>query len=169
MTAEARRALVLRTLKDAAQPVSASALAERFGVSRQIIVGDVALLRAGGEAILSTPRGYALRHGGEGLLQRTVACVHDAAGTQRELNIMVDNGCTVRDVIVEHPVYGQITGTLELRSRYDVAQFMARSAGTPPLSSLTEGIHLHTLLCPDEDAFRRVKAALREAGFLVEE
>lgn len=169
MTAAARRAGVLRALQGAAQPLSATALAERFGVSRQIIVGDVALLRAGGEEILATPRGYALRQGGEGLLLRTVACVHDAAGTERELNIMVDNGCTVRDVIVEHPVYGQLTGTLELRSRYDVAQFMERSAGAPPLSSLTEGIHLHTLLCPDEAAFLRVKAALKEAGFLVEE
>ena len=168
MTAGARRASVLRALEGAAQPMSATALAEQFGVSRQIIVGDVALLRAGGAEILATPRGYTLRQSGSGVL-RTVACVHDAAGTERELDIMVDNGCTVRDVIVEHPVYGQLTGTLEPRSRYDVAQFMERSAGAPPLSSLTEGIHLHTLLCPDEAAFQRVKAALKEAGFLVEE
>ena len=169
MTAKARREAILAELRRASQPLSAAFLADSFGVSRQIVVGDVALLRAGGEEILATPRGYLLRRGGEGRLRRTVACVHDAAGTERELNIMVDNGCAVLDVIVEHPVYGQLTGTLELRSRYDVQQFLLRSAGAPPLASLTEGIHLHTLLCPDEEAFRRVKAALAGAGFLVEE
>lgn len=168
MTAKARREDLLAALRRAEQPLSATTLAERCGVSRQIIVGDIALLRAAGEEILATPRGYTLRRAAEGLV-RTVACVHDAAGTERELNIMVDNGCTVRDVIVEHPVYGQLIGALELHSRFDVRQFLERSAGAPPLSSLTDGIHLHTLLCPDEAAFRRVKAALGEAGFLVEE
>ena len=168
MTAKARREALLEALKRAEHPLSATALAERSGVSRQIIVGDIALLRAAGAEILATPRGYTLRGAAEGI-ERTVACVHDAGGTERELNIMVDNGCTVRDVIVEHPVYGQLTGALELRSRYDVQQFLRRSAGAPPLSSLTDGIHLHTLLCPDEAAFRRVKTALGEAGFLVEE
>lgn len=72
-----------------------------------------------------------------------------------ELNTMVDNGCTVVDVIVEHPLYGQLTGPLQLSSRYDVAQFIARSHTAQPLSVLTGGIHLHTLLCPSEDAYGR--------------
>jgi transcriptional regulator of NAD metabolism len=91
-------------------------------------------------------------------------------GTERELQIMVDNGCTVLDVVVEHAVYGQLTGQLRIRSRYDVAQFMERLIldGAKPLSSLTDGIHLHTLLCPDEAAYRRSRDALRQAGFLLE-
>ena len=82
----------------------------------------------------------------------------------------VDQGCTVVDVIVEHPIYGQLTGPLHLSSRYDVARFIARSAEEDalPLSNLTEGIHLHTLLCPDEAAFLRVRAALGELGILLE-
>ena len=168
MTAEERRGQILSRLKASAAPVSAHALAEAYGVSRQIIVGDIALLRAAGEEITATPRGYATPRDA-GFLRRTVACVHDGAGTERELNIMVDNGCTVLDVIVEHPVYGQLTGALELRSRYDVRQFLARSEGAAPLSSLTDGIHLHTLLCPDEDAFLRVKNELSNAGFLLPE
>ena len=71
--------------------------------------------------------------------------------------------------IVEHPIYGQITGPLELSSRYDVSQFLLRSAETQPLSILTEGIHLHTLSCPDEAAFIRVQNALRDLGVLLEE
>lgn len=75
---------------------------------------------------------------------------------------------TVVDVIVEHPLYGQLTGPLQLSSRYDVAQFIARSHTAQPLSVLTGGIHLHTLLCPSEDAYRRELDALRQAGFLLE-
>lgn len=168
MTAVERRGAIARTLSASAAPISAGALAEKFGVSRQIIVGDIALLRAGGAEISATPRGYVLLRE-TGMLERSVACVHSAEQTETELNIMVDNGCTVRDVIVEHPVYGQLVGALDLHSRYDVRQFLARSAEAAPLSSLTDGIHLHTLFCPDEQAFQRVKCELAESGILLEE
>ena len=84
---------------------------------------------------------------------------------------MVDNGCTVVDVSVEHPIYGQLTGQLHLSSRYDVGEFVRRvgEPGAQPLSLLTGGVHLHTLRCPDEAAFQRVRDALARAGLLVEE
>ncbi|MDE7219338.1 MAG: transcription repressor NadR [Oscillospiraceae bacterium] len=167
MTAEERRAAIMDTLAQSARPVSASSLAGRFGVSRQLIVGDVALLRAGGAAIDATARGYVIQERREGL-RRRVACRHQGAEMEAELQIMVDNGCAVLDVIVEHPVYGQLTGTLGLTSRYDVKEFIRRSEAAQPLSLLTEGVHLHTLSCPDEEAFLRVKAELRSAGFLLE-
>ena len=102
-----------------------------------------------------------------GLIRR-VACRHDGRGMEAELCAVVDQGCSVLDVIVEHPVYGQLTGPLQLSSRYDVGQFLSRCAGARPLSDLTGGIHLHTLSCPDEDAFRRVRDVLRELGVLLE-
>ena len=170
MNASERRDAILRALSETESPVSASQLAAKFAVSRQIIVGDVALLRAGGADISATPRGYVLGGQSAGLL-RTIACRHDRAGTEEELNIMVDNGCMVLDVVVEHPVYGQLTGQLQITSRYDVRQFVERldQEDTKPLSTLTDGIHLHNLRCPDEAAFRRTCAALREAGYLLEE
>ena len=133
-------------------------------------MGDVALLRAAGAEISATPRGYLIQKAPAGLT-RQVACRHDAAGMEAELNAMVDNGCTVEDVIVEHSVYGQLAGQLNLSSRYDVAQFIRKVAQSDakPLSALTEGIHLHTLRCPDEAAFERVRAQLDSAGFLVRE
>ena len=169
MQAQKRRQAILEILRRSGGPVSASALAERFSVSRQIIVGDIALLRASGAEISATPRGYVILPAASGLT-RQVACQHDDAGMEAELNAMVDNGCTVLDVIVEHPVYGQLTGSLQLSSRYDVAQFIARcaQADARPLSALTEGIHLHTLSCPDEAAFCRVREALRQLSILVE-
>lgn len=170
MTTKERRAEILRLLRASREALSATALAGQLGVSRQVIVGDVALLRAAGENISATPRGYVLS-ADSGDLIRTVACHHKGEDTERELNIMVDNGCTVRDVIVEHPIYGQLTGVLDLKNRYDVGQFVRRlgQGDTIPLSALTDGVHLHTLLCPDEASFERVLAQLREAGLLFQQ
>ena len=167
MDANQRRAALAECLAQAGQPISATVLASRFSVSRQIIVGDIALLRAGGLAISATPRGYVLPREHDGLLY-TVACIHGPDELGRELEIMVDNGCTVVDVVVEHPVYGQLTGPLQLSSRYDVQQFLDKVAayGARPLSDLTDGVHLHTIRCPDERAYRRVLEQLNEAGIL---
>ncbi|MBQ3135265.1 MAG: transcription repressor NadR [Oscillospiraceae bacterium] len=170
MDAQERRRGVAKCLEQTQGPVSATVLAKKFSVSRQIIVGDVALLRAGGMEISATPRGYVLPAPAAGM-KYTIACRHTAAQMERELNAIVDQGCTVVDVIVEHPVYGQITGPLQLTSRYDVAQFVRLVAeqGATPLSALTDGIHLHTILCPDEAAFDRVKESLKQLGMLPEE
>lgn len=163
MKAEERRKLIQLTLTSQ-KPTSASTLAALCSVSRQIIVGDIALLRAAGVEIVATPRGYKLgEHSG---LLRTVACVHDGAGLEAELLTMVDHGCTVIDVVVEHPLYGEITGQLQLASRYDVQQFLTKACSAAPLSSLTQGVHIHNLRCPSEEAFQRVRAALDGLGIL---
>ncbi len=166
MNASRRRARILDYLRAAQAPLSATALAQKLSVSRQVIVGDVALLRAA-EAVTATPRGYVLDRPRPGLT-RTVACLHSGADMGRELTLMVDQGCTVVNVIVEHPVYGQLTGPLDLSSRYDITEFIRKveENAARPLSLLTDGIHLHTLRCPDEGAFERAAAALEEAGFL---
>lgn len=167
MTTPERRSAIYQVLSSEV-PVSASALATRFGVTRQVIVGDIALLRAEGRSITATPRGYIIPRQ-EGLI-RTIATVHDAGGTQDELNAMVDCGCTVIDVVVEHPVYGQLTAPLAIASRYDVGQFIEKmaAASATPLSALTEGIHLHTLSCPDEKVYEHLRSTLREMGMLFE-
>ena len=170
MDGSQRRATIARLLSCAKGPVSAAVLARECSVSRQIIVGDVALLRAGGMDIAATPRGYVIQSSPAGLVRR-VAVLHDGADMEAELNAMVDQGCTVLDVIVEHPIYGQLTGPLQLASRYDVGQFIARcrQAEALPLSQLTEGIHLHTLSCPDQAAYDRVCQSLSKLGFLLED
>ena len=168
MNAAERRTKIIELLAASDRPMSATALAARCGVSRQIIVGDIALLRAGGAEISATPRGYVLPRATDGIT-RTIACRHALAQTGQELDILVDNGCTVLDVIVEHPVYGQLTGQLQISSRYDVEQFLARirDSDAAPLSMLTGGLHLHTLCCPNEDAYTRACAALKAAGLLL--
>lgn len=167
MDGQARREEILRRLGEGSAPVSAASLARTLGVSRQVIVGDVALLRAAGHPISATPRGY-VKERAPGLT-RTLACIHPPQGMEAELNALVDTGCEVVDVVVEHPLYGQLTGPLQLSSRYEVRQFLDRCgrADAQPLSNLTEGIHLHTLSCPGEDAFRQVLRALEDLGILL--
>ena len=167
MDAQHRRQIIARRLAASPAPLSAAALAKELAVSRQIIVGDVALLRAGGMDITATPRGYLLPQPPSGTAA-TFACRHRADQMEAELNAVVDQGCTVLDVIVEHPIYGQLTGPLRLSSRYEVAQFIqrCRQESAAPLSQLTEGVHLHTVLCPDQEAAGRVRAALEALGLL---
>ena len=169
MTANTRRESIYQQLLSAEAPVSATALAKEYGVSRQIIVGDIALLRAEGRQITATPRGYVIAQS-SGLTVQLAVC-HSGEETRAELYAMVDCGCTVLDVVVEHPVYGQLTAALQLSSRYDVDQFMIRMADNDarPLSLLTEGIHLHTVSCPTADALRHLKDTLRAIHVLLEE
>ena len=168
MDAASRRQAILDRLRTADRPVSASLLAAEQNVSRQIIVGDIAILRAGGAEISATPRGYVLPQAMDGIT-RTIACRHTLEQTGQELDILVDNGCTVLDVIVEHPVYGQLTGQLQISSRYDVEQFLARvqAHDAAPLSMLTGGIHLHTIRATDEKTLERVIQGLKDKGFLL--
>lgn len=165
-----RRQAIAHRLEQSDTPVSAAALAREYSVSRQIIVGDIALLRAAGMDISATPRGYILPQTSTGLTF-TLACCHSPDQMEEELNAVVDQGCTVLDVIVEHPIYGQLTGQLHLSSRYEVGQFVANCARSdaPPLSTLTGGIHLHTISCPSQEACDRVRAALEQLGILLEQ
>ena len=168
MNAAQRRECILTRLSGAQSPVSASALAAELGVSRQIVVGDVALLRAGGAQIDATPRGYQL-HPAEKGYTGILACVHRTEDEmRRELYTIVDQGGVAVDVAVENSLYGEIRANLNLASRYDVDTFLvqARSAPESLLSRMTGGVHLHTLSCPTEEAFRRIEAALDAKGLL---
>lgn len=169
MTAAQRREKIYQQLTTAAVPLSANALAKQYGVSRQIIVGDVALLRASGCRITATPRGYMIVASDGVTVQ--LPCIHTAQQTRDELYAMVDCGCTVQDVVIEHPVYGQLTAALQLSSRYDVDQYMEKMAQceAQPLSLLTEGIHLHTIACPSTDVLAHLKSQLHRMGVLLEE
>lgn len=169
MTGIERREEICRILSEAESPVSAAALAAKFSVSRQVIVGDIALLRAAGKEISATARGYVLPQGEEGLTC-TIACVHGSAGIEKELQIIVDNGCSALDVMVEHPVYGVLTGQLSVSSRYDLGEFMktVERYGAKPLSDLTDGVHFHTMKCPSREAMNRVLEELRDEGILIE-
>ena len=163
-----RRNEIMKLLKGAHSPLSASFLAGKMHVSRQIIVGDIALLRAANENILSTPRGYLLEKPEESGIRQKIACRHTKEQIKEELYAIVDEGCTVLDVIVEHPLYGQLSGLLQISSRHDVDIYLKKceNANAAPLSSLTDGLHLHTILAPDSESLFRVQETLKEKHFL---
>ncbi len=172
MNASDRRTKITHLLSRAEGPVSATALAAQCGVSRQIIVGDIALLRAGGLRVLATPRGYVLEPSSSALYaERSVVSCHSSDRLREELYTIVDLGGAAIDVTVEHSVYGQICAPLHLFSRFDVDAFCRKleTPGTLPLCTLTDGIHLHTLRAKDEQTLDRVVQGLKEKGFLLSE
>lgn len=169
MNGEERRISILNKLKEASSPISASALAAEYYVTRQIIVADIALLRAAGHSISAKNRGYVLDTNTNGLIKR-IAVNHEKDKVTEELYAVVDNGGKVLDVIVEHLVYGKISAELNISSRYDADVFVSkiRETGANPLSLLTEGLHIHTLSVPDENALCRIEKRLSELGVLIE-
>jgi transcriptional regulator of NAD metabolism len=172
MTGQQRREQILRLISEARTPITGAELASRFGVSRQVIVQDIALLRAKGAEILATPQGYTTITPPDAAVHRAVIAVrHDRAQTADELNILVDRGLHVVDVVVEHPLYGELRGLLMLETRDDVAEFMRRleESQAPLLSSLTDGVHLHTVEARRPEAIQRARDELRRLGILLSE
>lgn len=175
MKASQRREALAQTLKQASSPLKANTLAEEFGVSRQIIVGDVAILRASDNDIIATNQGYILKENiatSDGSRYRgKIVCQHEANQAEEELAIIVNHGGWVENVEVDHPYYGSLRATLKIQSQKDIEDFlqeMSHQAGGM-LSSLTNGIHIHTITANDEASFKEIKIALQAAGILLDE
>jgi len=173
MNTEDRRKQILQYLESAKHPVTGSSLARELGVSRQIIVGDIGIIRAMGKNIYATPRGYIIpqERRDKGSIMATITCRHDTTGLRDELEIIVDNGGKVLDVIALHPLYGELHGDLMISTRYDVESFMCKmdECKAMPLLVVTGGVHLHTLEVPDAATLERIRKKLKELGILVED
>ena len=169
MDAILRRDVVLKMVNESEAPLSASSLAKKLSVSRQVIVGDIALLRAQGHEIIATARGYVIPKIREiNQYVGKIVCLHSPESTKDELYTIVDLEAVIVNVIVEHEMYGEITGQLNLRNRKDVDAFLCRvkSSEIKLLSELTMGIHLHTIACRDKPHFEQVCQALDAANYL---
>ncbi len=155
-----RLSCLISLLQTSEEPVTGTELAANFQVTRQVVVHDIALLRAQGFDIVSTPRGYIISNRKEGQNRTVLAVSHTVEQTSDELYIFVDFGISVLDVQVEHPIYGQLTGSLQLSSRRDVDLFMEKvnKKKVTLLSSLTGGYHFHTVQYGSE---KRLKEAIR--------
>ena len=120
MNGEIRRSEILQKLQNSGRAISGSALAKTFGVSRQVIVQDIALLRAQGIHITPTNRGYLLERS-TGRATRVFKVIHTEEEVEDELTRIVDLGGTIKDVFIYHRVYGVVRGELNIRSRLDVS------------------------------------------------
>ncbi len=170
MNSEQRREKIISMLQTSDKPISATHIAGEFSVTRQIIVADIALLRASGYSIRAEHKGYVLEKSDHTATLRRVVVNHGKNEVQDELYAIVDNGGKVINVIVQHSVYGKIVAELNLSSRYDVDRFIKQINETDakPLLLLTEGLHIHTIAVRDEDSFQSIVERLKELRILLE-
>ncbi len=171
MDTENRRYQILNLLENQHKPVSGTVLSKLFGVSRQVIVQDIALLRAENKEIFSTNKGYVLFKTTEdsGVYKKVFRVIHSLESMEDELNCIVDNGGYVLDVLVDHDLYGKISGPLNLSNRADVAEFIGKVkvSKSKPLKVLTDEVHYHTVEAKSNEILDRIEKKLDELGMLV--
>ncbi len=168
MKASQRRSEILSLIGNSQSPVSASFLSEKYSVSRQVIVQDVAILRAQGYGVISTNRGYVLD--GDTGAERVFKCRHTLQELTCEGEIILSRGGKIKDVFVNHRVYGKICARLDLSTMTHVEELYRSlvSGASKPLMSVTDGYHYHTVCAESEEALNAIEKNLREAGFLIE-
>ena len=164
-TAE-RRGEILKILHNADAPVAARELAGRFGVSRQVIVQDLAVIRASTPGILSTTKGYVIQQ--DSSFTREIKVRHSQDKAAEELNLIVDCGGHVKNISISHRVYGRVTAEMDIRSRQDVNEFTEalKNSRSTVLSNATSGYHYHLVEASSEERLDLIEKQLREAGFL---
>ena len=172
LTGEERRNKILSLLAAAKAPISGGVLAEKVGVSRQVIVTDIALLRASRSDLIATNAGYLLADAAKqspASARRIFKMYHTDEQVEQELSTIVDLGGEVKDVYIDHKVYGTISAPMNIRSRRDIQHFLAdlKSGVSTPLNNLTHGYHYHTVEAPSEQILDEIEAALQSKGLLI--
>ena len=168
MTGPERRTAIINQIKTSSAPVPGKALAAQYEVSRQVIVQDIALIRAAGHDIISTNRGYILHE--SHLVERIFKVKHTDDQVEDELYTIVDLGGRVRNVMVNHRVYGHIEAELNISSRRQVENFMEdiRSGKSSPLKNITSDYHYHKVEAESEEILDMIQDMLKRRGFLIE-
>lgn len=167
MSGNQRREKMLQILGASKQPIKGSQLAVDLGVSRQVIVQDIALLRVSDKNIISTTKGYILYKQDQAKASRIYMVSHTDEQIQDELNTIVDCGGKILDVVIEHKVYGSIAVDLMLNSRRDIKEFIQNIKNAKPLMSLTQGDHMHTVEADNETVLDEIEEKLYEKGYLI--
>lgn len=168
MSTDERRKRILSLLGSADEPIAAKELASRFKVSRQVIVQDLAVIRASHPDIISTNRGYVKNRQEITSCMREFKLRHKPEQAADELNIIVDLGGRVKNISVSHRVYGRISVELDISSRQDVLEFTKAldGAASTVLSTVTGGYHYHLIEASNEKRLDMIEEALDKAGFL---
>ena len=168
MKAADRRKAIVNLLLSSNEAISGGKLSEEFGVSRQIIVQDITVLKGSGYDILSTHNGYIIQK--SPLKERVFKVYHTTEQTEDELTTIVNHGGTVVDVFVWHKVYGKMTAPLNIFSPLHIKQFIegVRSGKSSELMNITGGYHYHTVRAESEDILNRIQNALEERGYIAQ-
>ncbi len=166
MNGEMRRNEIISRLTGASKPISASVLAEALGVSRQVIVQDIALLRAAGYCVTSMARGYVLKTPSN--CTRVFKVRHTDEEVERELHLIVDAGGIVEDIFVYHKAYGTVRAPMGIKNRLQVKSFLddIASGQSSLLKNVTAGYHYHTVTAESKEILDIIEQGLRACGFL---
>ncbi|WP_332647192.1 transcription repressor NadR [Lysinibacillus sp. 54212] len=172
MLGEERRLELLTLLQNHKGPITGTDMAKHANVSRQVIVNDMNLLKARNEPIVATSQGYIYYMAEQAVrtYERKIVCMHSSQETKDEMYTLVDCGVTINNVIVEHPIYGEITASIMVSNRFEVDSFLNRlqESNASLLSALTDGTHLHVISAPSTEMLDQAEARLREKGYLIE-
>jgi uncharacterized protein len=157
-----RRDNILKLLLESSEPFTGS------DITRQIIVKDIAILRAKGKNIIATPDGYIINKN-ENKIKAIIAVTHTEEEMFDEMNIVIKYGGIIEDVIVEHPLYGEITGMLMIKNYNELNKFIEKynKQRAKLLSVLTNGVHLHTIAADTQDDINLIISELRNCNFIV--
>lgn len=168
MNSKERRNYILHKLIKFVEPLKGHLLAAELGVTRQIIVKDIAILRAEGKNIIATPEGYIIPKDSIPRVRKVIAVCHRSDDIEEELKSIVKYGGIIEDVIVEHRLYGEMRGMLMIKTLDDVQNFMNkfREVKAEPLLSLTGGIHIHTIEAESEEVMSKIINELKAKNFL---
>ena len=167
MTGMNRRELILASLQNSTVPISGSELARQFNVSRQVIVQDIAVLRAAGDTILSTNKGYLLRQ--KTVHKRIIKLDHDEDRIEEELTTIVDLGGKIEDIYFFHKVYGKLRAQLSIQSRHDIQSFLHeyQSDASNPIKSITLSTHYQTVCADSEETLDLIEGMLKSKGLAI--
>lgn len=169
MEGQERREQIIALMSQREEPISGTELAKQLGVSRQVIVQDIALLRAVYKDIVSTNKGYLLYHSISEKKTRCFLVQHKTEEIQDELCTIVDHGGIVKNVMVTHEIYGKIVADLVIKNRQDVYDFVEKVniKRTVPLKELSGDVHFHTVEAESEEILDRIAHALKDKNYLI--
>lgn len=171
MISKSRRDKIKELLTISKETIKGQSLAEMFNVTRQVIVKDIAIIRAEGLNIIATPEGYMVPGDNSLKIKKVIAVIHHRKDMEDELKTIIKYGGTIEDVIVEHPLYGEIKAMLMIKNLFDLERFEEKfnNFGAEPLSALTNGIHLHTISCDNQEIMDKILVELNKKGYLIQE
>ena len=169
MKSDERRKNIVNFLLNEKRAVSGSELSKKYGVSRQIIVKDIAVLKEQGNDIFASNSGYVIHS--SPMKERTFKLFHTTEQTKDELQLIVDRGGVVADVYVWHKAYGKMEAKLNISTRFQIEQFIesVRTGKSVELMHITGGYHYHTVRAVSEDVLDGIERALKEKNYIVPE
>lgn len=170
MNGNERRECIRKDLKKSLKAIKGSDLAKKYGVSRQVVVQDIALLRAVGEQIISTADGYIYFSFHMNRPKRVFNLKHESADIDKELTAILENGGSLLNVFINHPIYGDIVADMIIENEEQKREYIEKCENVDftPLMALTDNVHFHTVEANSEGELNDIEEALTKLGFLVE-